>query len=196
MRKNLPVRFLIIIIFNLLLLIVVKFSFAFNIRVHDKFANVKFESINILYSNMTEKEFVFKNQGEFKNLYLRLVSPKVSGKILIESDPSVFFEEEGSDYKILKNKELFVKAIIPAFNGTKILYIKDKQSKKFLLTIKLEGIIETNFKQRTSVNFNNEGVVRVYHDIRYKNNLMFGAGISGGGNNKDIKSDFHISYQW
>lgn len=166
---------------------------AFNIKVRNKFENVQFEPIDKLYSNMADKEFIFDSKTTYKKCHLLLLSPNVSGELVVEiSNPSISLVE-GLEYKILKNQELVIKLVVASFKGTEFVVIKDKPTGKALLNISLKGSTAKSIRQRTTVNVENDGTVRLYHDVRY-NHLMVGAGIRG--RSDSVGSDLHISYEW
>lgn len=168
---------------------------AFNIKVRNKFENVQFEPISQLFSNITEKEFTFdSSKNTYKNLYLILLSPNVSGElVIVTSGPSIRLMG-GPEYKILKDEELSLKVVVASFKGDEFIIVKDKLTEKVLLKISLKGSIAKALKQRTSVNVEDDGTVRLYHDVRCKN-WMMGAGIRSK-SDSSIRSDFHVSYEW
>ena len=167
---------------------------AFNIKVRNKFENVQFEPVSQLFSNITEKEFIFDSETTYKNLYLILLSPDASGELMIFASGSSIRLIGGPEYKILKGEELSLKVVVASFKGDEFIFIKDKLTEKVLLKISLKGSIAKILKQRTSVNVEEGGTVRLYHDVRYKN-WMIGAGIRSR-SDCSVGSDFHVSYEW
>lgn len=85
-----------------LLVFFVTNSYAVNIKI--KNSDIVFEELDILYASDINKDIIFENKKQFKDISIRVVSPEKNGIVIVEISKNSLTVLE-KEVNILKNVE-------------------------------------------------------------------------------------------